>query len=126
MTPDLARGRWQLRAVTAGGAALLLTPAVFTLVYAGRSPGAGAAVGPAIFVAMGLLLARGHAWLRWPLSVWLGLLTLYFANVLYMGWMTTINAVSAPFMAGLLASPALAALTWSRHVRAFVTAQRAR
>src|SRR4051812_38397962 len=69
MTPDLARGRWQLRAVTAGGAALLLTPAVFTLVYAGRSPGAGAAVGPAIFVAMGLLLARGHAWLRWPLSV---------------------------------------------------------
>ena len=125
MTQDVARGRWQLQAVVVGGVCLLLTPAAFAVVKSGRTPRLGDLVEALLFLGTCLLLARGHAWLRWLVAAWMGLLTIYFANVLYMAGPPVLDVERAPFLAGLVVSALLAALTWSPHLREFTAARRA-
>jgi hypothetical protein len=126
MTLDLARGRQQLLAVTIGGPAVLLASLACSFALHGELPNFGplALSEAGVFGALGVLLARGHAWLRWPIRVWLGLMAFYYANVLHAAGLSAIDVESAPCLAALVASPILATLTWSRHVRGFIAMRR--
>jgi len=134
VTPDITRGRRQLRTLAVGGALLLFAPDLVDLAAAGRWRGLGlAVVWPAVLLGLCALLYRGHRWPR-PLvaaAFWLGALGC--AIVLMMAGGPLIVTSPSPAVWGQgaavvaagAACSALALLAGSHHLRAFVAAQRA-
>jgi hypothetical protein len=133
MTPDLARGRRHVRAVAGGGVLLLLGPQLVSAALEHQWRGwSTSAVVAVAFLGLCRLLERGHPWPR-PLlaaSFWLAAVT--WAIIFMMAGGPTMFAAPGPpswaavagLVGGFAASVTLAALTGTRHLRAFVAAER--